>query len=711
MKSTTSSSSKKKSLELTWSSTIEDLLSKKSQKTTEKLNAHGIYTLNDLLWIFPLRVIELPEIQDFGRIQDGMIFIGRGKIINMQARPNFRIRGKGRAMLYNIAVTIKDIYSDQYLTLRWFNTYGSVKQKLEKLDLIEFMGEASFFANKAQVVNPETFPLSSPNQDSYFQKTGGELKIQYPTINGISGVQVKKTIDQIPDALWDQIDEILPESLIKKRNLFNLKDAFKILHAKIKPNDELQTKAENRLIYNEFFIDQVKIMLRRKFLQKPKANILSITDQKFIFYQNQFPFDLTIDQKQTLEQIRADLKKGTPMMRMIQGDVGCGKTIVGFLATAICAENQYQTALMCPTESLALQHYMSALEFFQETDFTVCLLLGSHSTKEKKEIYRKLENGEIDLIIGTHSLFQEAVHFKNLALAIIDEQHKFGVEQRISLITKGLGTHCLIMSATPIPRSLSLTRYGDLDISIIKSMPNGRKGHKTRIVSASTFPQYLSFIKTRLSMNEQVYVVVPAIVESLEQDIHHLQEILEEYKKIFPQFRITSLHGQMKSEEKQNVFKAFKSQQFDIMIATSVIEVGIDVPNATVMSILNPERFGLSSLHQLRGRVGRGSKPGFCFLVSTKELSAASLARLKVIENHTDGFIIAEEDLKLRGEGDLFGKEQSGSAQRKFANLILHADLLENAREDLTEYMEKNDPVINDQIAKISKDDKIFNTI
>lgn len=711
MKSTTSSSSKRLSKDLTWSSTLEDLLSKKSQKTTEKLNAYDIKTLNDLLWIFPLRVVELPEVQDFSKIQDGMIFIGRGKIINIQARPNFRVRGKGKALLYNIVVTIKDVYSDQYLTLRWFNTYGSVKQKLEKLDIIEFMGEASFFANKAQVVNPETFALNSANDESHFQKTGGDLKIQYPTINGISGVHIKKIIDQIPNKLWEEIEEILPPSLVKKRNLLNLKDAFQILHARIKPNEELQVRAENRLIYNEFFIDQIKIMLRRKFLKKPKAPILEITDEKLEFYKKQFPYDLTPDQSTTLLQTRTDLKKGEPMMRMIQGDVGCGKTTVAFLDIAICAESKYQSALMCPTEALALQHFISASEFFQNTEIKFALLLGSTSAKEKKSIYQKLENGEIDLIIGTHSLFQEAVKFKNLALAIIDEQHKFGVEQRISLINKGQGTHCLIMSATPIPRSLSLTRYGDLDISIIKSMPAGRKGHKTRIVKADTFPQYLSFIKTRLTMNEQVYVVVPAINESVEQEIHHLEEVLANYKKYFSPYKVIGLHGQMKSDEKQEVFKAFKNHQYDILVSTSVIEVGINVPNATIMSILNPERFGLSSLHQLRGRVGRGEKPGFCFLIVEKELSQISMERLKVIENHTDGFLIAEEDLKLRGEGDLFGKEQSGSAQRKFANLILHSDLLEDARTDLVEYVKLNDPVIIDQIAKISKDAKIFNTI
>jgi ATP-dependent DNA helicase RecG len=441
------------------------------------------------------------------------------------------------------------------------------------------------------------------------------------------------------------------------------------------------------------------------------AHSLKISEEILNKYISFFPYDLTTDQNKCLNEVKKDLAKDEPMMRMVQGDVGCGKTSIAFLAAAITIENHFQTALMCPTEALALQHFLSAEEFFHNTPVRIGLLLGSTSAKEKKIINKKLVDGEIDLIIGTHSLFQESVQFKSLALAIIDEQHKFGVEQRISLINKGQGTHCLIMSATPIPRSLSLTRYGDLDISIIRSMPAGRKGHKTRIVTPDTFSQYLSFIKTRLSMKEQVYIVVPAINESVEQEIHHLESALESYKKYFPEFRIKGLHGQMKSDEKQSIFKEFKNHEFDLLVSTSVIEVGINVPNATIMSILNPERFGLSSLHQLRGRVGRGDKTGFCFLVTDKQLATTSQERLKVIENHTDGFLIAEEDLKLRGEGDLFGKEQSGSQQRKLANLILHSDLLEDARVDLEEALKKNDPIIEAQIAKISKDAKIFNTI
>jgi len=402
------------------------------------------------------------------------------------------------------------------------------------------------------------------------------------------------------------------------------------------------------------------------------------------------------------------------MMRLIQGDVGCGKTTIAMLAAMIVIENKAQVALMCPTEALASQHFISSKELFDSSLYNVRLLLGSTPSKEKKIIQKDLEEGKIDFIIGTHSLIQETIRFKELGLAIIDEQHKFGVDQRIRLTSKTTGAHCLIMSATPIPRSLSLTQYGDLDISTIKVMPSGRKGHKTRIVTVDKYQQFLSFIKTRLTLKEQVYIVVPAINESdeIEQDFHNLVNILNQFKKYFPEYVVEGLHGQMKSEDKSIMFQAFKDHKVDILVSTSVIEVGINVLNATVMAIMNPERFGLSSLHQLRGRVGRGDKPGFCFLVNDKSVSNLSMERLKVIENNTDGFKIAEEDLKIRGEGDLFGTDQSGSmAQKRLANIILHADVLSEAREDAYQLIHNKDPDIEKLLIKYADDERIFTTV
>jgi ATP-dependent DNA helicase RecG len=697
---------------LTWSSSLEDLLGKASKKSYEKLILAGITEISDFLWTFPLRVVELPPLRSFDHIEEGRIFIGRAKILNVQAKPNFRIKGRGKAMLYNIMVHVQDTMSDKILTLKWFNSYGSITSKISKCTYIEFMGEASVFNGQSQFANPDFFPLETPDDPSPFSTVSNELKVQYPTINTVPGVQIKKFIDKIPKELWENIPETLPKILINKNNLLSRSDAFKVMHAKIKPNPELEKKAENRLIYEEFFEDQLKIYLRRKYFKKPKARKYEVTEEVYQSFGKLYPYELTPDQSRTLQEIRRDFSSEHPMMRLVQGDVGCGKTTVAMIAAMIVIENGGQVAMMCPTEALAIQHYVSAQELFGDDTVSYKLILGSTPAKEKKLIQTALLNGEIDFIIGTHALIQETIQFKQLGLAIIDEQHKFGVDQRIKLTSKGEGTHCLIMSATPIPRSLSLTQYGDLDISSIKTMPGGRKGHKTRIVTEETYQQFLTFINTRLHLDEQIYVVVPAINESAEQEFHNLIDTLERFKKYFPKYTVEGLHGQMKSDEKAEMFKKFKAHEIDVLVSTSVIEVGINVLNATVMAIINPERFGLSSLHQLRGRVGRGDKPGFCFLVNDKKISTLSMERLKVIENNTDGFKIAEEDLKLRGEGDLFGTDQSGSlSQKRLANIVLHADILYQAREDALHLIEVKNPDIVTLLEKFSRDSRIFTTV
>lgn len=710
--STKASSKKTKAIE--WTSSLEDLTGKAAQKSIDKLNSAGINCVQDLLWVFPLRVLELPPLRSFDFAEAGRIFIGRAKILNVQAKPNFRVKGRGKAMLYNIMVHVQDTLSDKILTLKWFNSYGSVTQKISKCTFIEFMGEASVFNGQIQFTNPDFFPLETASDVSPFVTVSNELKIQYPTLNTVPGVQIKKIMDKIPMTLWNNIPETLPPRLLQLKNFLSLTDSFKVIHAKIKPTPELEARAEKRLIYEEFFEGQIKIHLRRQYFKKPKANSYKVSDETFNSFSSRYPYTLTNDQLKTLGDVRADMAGEHPMMRLVQGDVGCGKTTVAMIAAMIVIENGAQAAIMCPTEALAIQHFVSCQEVFDSKKYNVRLILGSTPAKEKKLIQKELADGTIDFIIGTHSLIQDTVQFKQLGLAIIDEQHKFGVDQRIRLTSKSSGTHCLIMSATPIPRSLSLTQYGDLDISTIKVMPAGRKGHKTRIVTEETYQQFLSFIMTRLSLKEQIYVVVPAINESVEveQDFHNLIDVLERFKKYFPDYRVEGLHGKMKADEKAQMFSAFKNHQVNILVATSVIEVGINVINATVMAIMNPERFGLSSLHQLRGRVGRGEKPGFCFLVNDKSISALSMERLKVIEGNTDGFKIAEEDLKLRGEGDLFGTDQSGSqTQKRLANIILHADVLYEAREDALELIAKKDPDIEILMQRYAHDERIFTTV
>jgi ATP-dependent DNA helicase RecG len=419
---------------------------------------------------------------------------------------------------------------------------------------------------------------------------------------------------------------------------------------------------------------------------------------------------LTSDQEKVFQDILQDLQSGHPMMRMIQGDVGCGKTIVAFLASQIVIQGGQQVALMCPTEALATQHF----ETFRQLspDLKLEILLGSTKAKEKKEILKNLNSGNTDIVIGTHSLFQDSVNFNKLGLAIIDEQHKFGVEQRLKLIAKGRGTHSLIMTATPIPRTLSLAQYGDLDISSIKVMPEGRKAIKTRIVEAGNYSKYIEFLKARLSLGEQGYLVFPAIEESETIDLQNVKEGLRKYQDIFKGFRVEMLHGQMSSEEKEKTVREFRDGKIHLLVSTSVIEVGINVVNATVMSIYNPERFGLSSLHQLRGRVGRGSRPGFCFLVLDREVGPEIFQRLKVIENNLDGFVIAEEDLKFRGEGDIFGVDQSGtSSAKKLANFLTHTHILEKVVSDLQNLQNTRPETLIPIFEKLAKDQKILDTV
>lgn len=700
-----------------WNSPIKGLFSSKTpSKTVLKLNEAGFHTLKDLLWIIPLRVYELPNFKTFSYAQNDSIFRGMGEIISLQHKPNFNKTGKGRAPLSNITLHIKDRYSNETLTLKWFNCYPSMIQKVETMKNISFIGEVSEYMGQKQIVNPDIDSLLDQEYQrdiSFWDSIPTSIKVQYPTVNSIGPAHITKLFKKIPEHLWDHIIDPL-ESIQEKTQLLNLTQAFKCLHGKLDYKEvlKLRNQSEERLIFEEFFQDQVKLLTRKNILHHKSGLEIKTKDSSLKKYKEIFPYELTTDQEKVTQDILENLSSGHPMMRLVQGDVGSGKTSVAILAALITIENGFQVALMCPTESLALQHYMTITELFNGLDIKVGLLLGSQKPSDKKETQEKIKSGQYQFIIGTHSLFQKSVEYHNLGLSIIDEQHKFGVNQRISLTEKNEGSHCLLMSATPIPRSLSLTQYGDLDISVIKSMPSNRKGTKTRIVTPESFDKFLTFLNTRISMGEQAYVVVPAITESETQDITNLESVLDRFKKFFPNYSIEGLHGQLSSEEKQNTFLNFKENKIQILIATSVIEVGINVTNSTIMAIMNPERFGLSSLHQLRGRVGRGEKPGFCFLVNDKKISPTSMERLRVIEDNTDGFIISEEDLRIRGEGNIFGVQQSGETSTKvLANFITHQPILVKAREVAQELFSSNHPIIEHYTEQFKNNPHITKTV
>lgn len=692
---------------LNWDSSLEVFQNeKKPSVNLEKLISAGIHNLHDLMWILPLRIHRTPKTQSFTFAQIGGLFRGRGKIIHCQISPAFGRRFKGKFIMFNGHLVIKDDQGPETISLRWFNLYPNQKKQLEAMSEIEFLGTVQDYRAQKQIVNPQIIAPESHLTD---------YLIEYPTINKVSGNYTKKYIEQIPNQLWDNISPTLPQ--IDYEHVLKLSEAFKILHGRYPVENfspDLKSKAEERLAYEEFLQDQLKILTRRKYIKRKDATKFVVPEKILKKYLTELPFALTDDQTKVLHEIIEDLGSGHPMMRMIQGDVGCGKTIVAFIVARIISEQGKQVALMCPTEALAQQHYKSFQELIEkfELKIKIGLLLGSTKAKEKKEILKNLINGEIHLLIGTHSLFQDSVQFQDLGLAIIDEQHKFGVEQRLKLVAKGSGVHCLIMTATPIPRTLSLAHYGDLDMSFIRTMPAGRKGIKTRITEVVNYDKYLQFVATRLSQGEQAYFVFPAIEESETTDLKNVKESIEKYKKLFPQFKVEMLHGQMKADEKEAVLELFYQKKIHILVSTSVIEVGINNPNATIMSIYHPERFGLSSLHQLRGRVGRGEKPGFCFLVLDRELSLEAKERLKVIENSTDGFIIAEEDLKFRGEGDLFGVDQSGTVtSKKVANFLTHGHILEKVIVDLKKLENEHAEVLSPILEKLAKDQKILDTI
>tara|TARA_Y100000780_G_C13696111_1_gene423232 strand:- start:129525 stop:131681 length:2157 start_codon:yes stop_codon:yes gene_type:complete len=700
---------------LNWNSALTRLVSSKS-KTIEKLVSSGYTQLKDLLWILPLKTQVHPPVNHYAYASDESLFQGIGKVLNIQHKPNFKSKGRGRTPLANLTLIVQDAFSNGTLTLKWFNCYPSQVKALKSLEYIHFSGQVSSYMGQVQLISPDFHEITieefSKSKDYWSDLHQISLKVQYPTVNGISPHLLLGVFNKIPESLWKSLHDYLPQSFREDRDLLPLGEAFRRVHGKcsieLATGNELE-KAHNRLIYEEFFREQIMLILRKKHQHRIKG--IQFKSNNWEPYLNLFPYTLTDDQKSTMKEVASDLSSGHPMMRLVQGDVGSGKTTIAFLSSFLAKDSGYQSALMCPTESLALQHYLSAKELFGEK-IKIDLLVGSLTKKEKEQVVYKLIQNETDLVIGTHALIQDSVSFKNLGLVIIDEQHKFGVEQRLKLVNKGKGTHCLIMTATPIPRSLSLTQYGDLDVSIIKSIPSDRKGTQTRIVGPPTYQKYLSFFKTRISMGEQAYVVVPAIEENEEQDILNLEIVLKKYKEYFPDFRIIGLHGKMKANEKNDAFISFRNKEVDIMISTSVIEVGINNPNATIMAILNPERFGLSSLHQMRGRVGRGNKPGFCFLVNDKQISPTSMERLNIIEKNSDGFKIAEEDLRIRGEGNLFGKEQSGIRPTKvLASLILHQETLEWAREDV-EKLSENYPEVFAQLSEeLGKDDILYKTV
>jgi ATP-dependent DNA helicase RecG len=547
-------------------------------------------------------------------------------------------------------------------------------------------GKVSEYKHQLQLTNPKFVIIEDDEitADSF----SGPV---YPATANLSSGQLKKIIHDSLDKLVELVPEFFDADLLKKSNLIDRQKAFKWMH---NPEDETQiAQAKRRLKYDELFLMQTAMALRRyKVRHFEKAVPLKCTEQIDSRIRKRFPFLLTEDQDKVIEEIVADLNKTVPTNRLLQGDVGSGKTVVALYAALVAIANKQQVAIMAPTEILAAQHFTSIERYLKNSDVKRVLITGGLTGEKRNEIIDNIKSGDTNIAVGTVALLQEDIQFANLALVIIDEQHKFGVHQRAGL-RKDTTPHCLVMTATPIPRTLAMTVFGDLDISIIKHSPPGRGQVVTRLIGPKDLPKAYEFIRERLKAKKQAFFVYPRIVDSENGEV---KAAIAEYenlsKNIFPEFKVGLLHGQMSGDNKQRIMDDFRKGKIHCLVSTVLIEVGIDVPNATIMVIEEADMFGLAQLHQLRGRIARSTSKSYCLLVAQTENEIAK-SRLEIMERSNDGFEIAEHDLKLRGPGELLSSRQHGLPDFKIANIIDDFDLLQMARKDAFELVEK-DPML-----------------
>ena len=672
----------------------------------------GLRTFQDLLHFFPNRYIDRSQFYTIASLPKSTAEVQiKGQILSLKMVP--QKRGK----------RLVAIFSDGQSTMEmvWFRGHKWIQNQLKTNHPYIAFGRLSWYGQKPSIAHPEL----TPENEAENQHIQG-LHPVYPSteklINkGVGQRIMKQTVAQLLQLTRTHFTETLSEGLIQKLQLMPRSEALHQVH--FPSNTHQLANAQRRLKFEELFYIQLQLIQKNR-LQKQKIKgypFESVGPLFHDYYTNFLPFQLTGAQQRVVKEIRNDLGSGRQMNRLLQGDVGAGKTMVGLLSMLIAIDNHYQACMMAPTEILAQQHYQSLKEALNNMPLSVALLTGSVKGKERTAILEGLQNGEVHILIGTHALIEDKVQFKNLGLAIIDEQHRFGVAQRAKLWQKNtLPPHVLVMTATPIPRTLAMSVYGDLDISIIDELPPGRKPIKTVVRSDAQRLQVFKFIKDQIGLGRQIYVVYPLIQESEKMDYKDLMDGYESMARYFPlpNYQISIVHGQMKPADKAYEMERFVQGKTHIMVATTVIEVGVNVPNASVMVIESAERFGLSQLHQLRGRVGRGADQSFCILMRGNKSSEDSRTRLDTMARTNDGFEIAEVDLKMRGPGDLMGTQQSGVLQLKIADVMKDQEILKTARH-LARTLLEEDPqlqkpehrTIRQTYAKITTHKNIWNYI
>jgi len=651
-------------------------------KVARLLKRLDIETVSDLFYHIPARYIDRRSIS---QIKD-LVVDTSAVVIGEVFTCGFAWLGRKRHKIFEII--LKDETGS--ISLKWFNFYPGIEQRFKKGDRLLVAGVVSEFRDTKQFIHPEVDILESGAEEELdtTSDVGGRIIPVYPLTQGLTQRQMRKILRNAWDRYSGEIEEELPDEVTKKLGLVKKIDALASLHfpessADIELLNLKKTEAHKRLIFEEFFLLEAALHMRRQITKSASGIAFNWRDeltQRFISLLN---FELTTAQKRVVEEIKGDMTKSIPMQRLIQGDVGSGKTVVAAIASIQVANNGYQVAIMAPTEILAEQHFKNLSPHLEKMGISSTFLSSSIKGHERDKIYEAIKSGETKCIFGTHALIQEGVRFKRLGLVVIDEQHRFGVEQKTMLYQKGEELPDLIvMTATPIPRTLAMAFYGDLDISKIDEMPRGRLPIITKIYYESQRERLYAGMRKELEKGHQMYVVYPLIEESEKIDMKNATEMYQVLKGVFaPRFNVALLHGRMKGEEKEAIMAAFKAAEIQILVATSVVEVGIDVPNATVMIIEHAERFGLSQLHQLRGRVGRGNLQSYCILMAPNRASEEAMRRLKIIAETTDGFKIAEEDLKIRGPGEFLGTRQSGLPEFKVADILRDADILEVAKD------------------------------
>lgn len=646
------------------------------EKKAAKLKKIGLETYGDLLTDYPVKYVDRRKIANISEAVDQSWVTIKAKVTDVRIKTISKSRKE---------MMILDVVDSFHQGEILFFSPKYLKDRFK-------LGETYYFFGKIERAGM-IFKMKHPE----FAQIGDQaflniLPIYHATL-GIYQTELVNMHQTAVRVLKPYVEETLPDTVIEMGKLMGLDEALVQIHM---PRDEQALKAARyRIIYDELFTLQLKLILLKNNYHKAKADKLERDERIDVWIEN-LPFKLTGAQLRAFEDICRDLASGNAMNRLIQGDVGSGKTILAFLTLAIGINCEKQGILMAPTAILARQHYESFIEYFGD-QYRVAVLDSGVPAKEKAAIKSRIASGELDVVIGTHAILESDVIFQNLGVVITDEQHRFGVRQRTIASQKGSSPHVLIMSATPIPRTLSLILYGDMDVSIVDEMPKGRQTIKTHFVRPAKIQDMYEFIRTQLSENRQVYFVCPLVEASETLDLTSATEHYEELIKRYPEFKVGLVHGKMKSREKDQIMESFKNKAIDILVSTTVIEVGINVPNATVMVILNSERFGLSQLHQLRGRVGRGAEQSYCFLLSEK-LSKEAKARIETMVKETSGFEIADKDLEMRGSGEIFGLRQHGLPELRLADLSKHKKILIEAQKHVkivvAEYQMGNNKIV-----------------